>query len=260
RINATRFLLRVSAFIQTLPVLIMKPDDLVEFSRQSYARPADIESWAEDELVDSGLAPDEIDLLSDLPKKTGNLLLLGVGGGREAIPLAKMGFHVTGVDYVPAMVELTIENGAKRGVHIEGLVQEISKLEAPPETYDVIWISRSMYSCVPTRERRVEMVKRIACALKPDGYFLCQFHRGKITKESAKLIFLRRLIAACTLGNTKYEKGDMLHLNVEFLHAFSEEDTLRSELEEGGFEVVHIQTDINPIRGGAVCRKPLAIP
>ena len=53
-----------------------------------------------------GLNDDEQKLLAELPEATGkNLLLLGVGGGREAIPLAGMGFRVTGVDYAAAMVE-----------------------------------------------------------------------------------------------------------------------------------------------------------
>jgi SAM-dependent methyltransferase len=255
RIKAADLLLRLGAFLQSLPVVVMRPDDLVEFSRRSYAKPQDVESWTVDELVDSGLTPDELNLLSDLPQKTGKLLLLGVGGGREAIPLAKMGFEVTGVDYVAGMVEGAQKNAERRGIKIEGLVQEISHLAVPAETYDVVWISRSMFSCVPTRERRVEMVRRIARALKPGGYFLCQFHRGSYPQISKKGLWLRRLIAALTLGNTKYEQGDILFLNVEFLHVFKDEQALRSELEEGGLNVIRVQTEINPIRGGAVCRK-----
>lgn len=45
RISLSRFLIQLGAFVQSLPVLVMRPDDLVEFSRQSYARPHDIEGW-----------------------------------------------------------------------------------------------------------------------------------------------------------------------------------------------------------------------
>jgi len=255
RIKLARYLLRLGSFIQSLPVLVMKPDDLVEFSRQSYANPQDVEGWAEDSLVDSGLHADELDLLSDIPEKSGKLLLLGIGGGREALVLAKMGYQVTGVDYVPGMVERAKENAAKRGIEIEGLVQEISNLDVPAATYDVVWISRSMYSCVPTRARRVAMVKQIAQALKPGGYFLCQFQRGPGKQYSWKVRFLRRVIAAFTLGNRAYEEGDILWLNVEFLHVFTSEDEIRAELEEGGLQVLRIQTEVNPVRAGAVCRK-----
>lgn len=256
RIKFGKFLIRLGSFIESLPVAVMKPDDLIEFSRQSYHSKEDVESWAVDDLVDSGLAPDELDLLADLPKKTGKLLLLGVGGGRDAIALAKLGFDVTGVDYVPEMVDRAMENARKRGVPIEGMVQEISKLDVPSGIYDVVWISRSMYSCIPTRVRRVEMVSRVANALMPGGYFLCQFHRGDNHQYSEKGMLLRKLIAALTLGNREIEPGDHLFLNVEFLHEFHSLEELRSEIEDGGLVVTRFQTEVNPTRAGAVCRKP----
>jgi 2-polyprenyl-3-methyl-5-hydroxy-6-metoxy-1,4-benzoquinol methylase len=258
RIRLARFLLQLADFIQSLPVVVMKPDDLVEFSRQSYDRPHNVEAWAEDGLVDSGLSREEAELIAEVPAATGNLLLLGLGGGREAIPLARMGFRVTGVDYVAAMVDRAKDNAARRGVQIEGLVQEISQLDVPAGTYDVVWLSRHMYSCVPTRARRVAMVRRIARALKPGGLFLCQFQwnpGARLMTRAGRL--LRRLVAAGTLGNLAYEEGDILWLRVEFVHQFSSEDALRSELEEGGLAVLHIKTSGASIKGSAVCQKNL---
>jgi SAM-dependent methyltransferase len=240
----------------------MKPDDLVEFSRQTYARPHNIEAWSEDSLINAGLSAEEQELLDlavqggdGLRATEGDLLLLGVGGGREAIPLARMGFRVTGVDYVPALVERAVHNAAERGVQIQGLVQEISRLDVPAGAYDVVWLSRAMYSCVPTRTRRVAMVRRIARALKPGGLLLCQFHWNPRPKTTRAGRLLRRLVALATLGNLAYEEGDVLWLRVEFVHAFSSLDRLRSELEDGGMGVLHIQTKPNSARGGAVCRK-----
>ena len=256
RLDLAHGLLRLGAFIQSLPVVVMRPDDLVEFSRQTYARPHNVESWAEDSLVDSGLSDHERDLLAAVPATTGDLLLLGVGGGREAIPLARMGFRVMGVDYVAAMVERAKENAARRGISIEGLVQEISRLDVPESAYDVVWLSRAMYSCVPTRARRVRMVQRIARALRPGGLFLCQFHWRPAPRPVGKGALVRKLAAACTLGNLAYEEGDILWLNVEFVHEFSSEDAIRSELEEGGLSVVRVKTDQTP-RGMAVCTKSL---
>ena len=254
RVSLARVLLRLGAFIQSLTVVVMRPDDLVEFSRQSYAKPGRATGWAEDALVDSGLSAEELELLAAVPAPTGNLLLLGVGGGREAIPLARLGFQVTGVDYVPVMVDKARENAARRGLEIEGLVQEISRLDVPAGAYDVVWLSRAMYSCVPTRARRVQMVRRIARALKPDGVFLCQFHWRSVRRPPGRGELVRRVIAACTLGNLAYEMGDTLWLNVEFVHEFTSEDAIRSELEEGGLSAVWIKTDQTQ-RGRAVCRK-----
>ncbi len=257
RIRLARFLLQLGDFLQSLPVVVMKPDDLVEFSRQTYARPHNLDAWVEDDLVDSGLGPDELDLLDEVPEPSGELLLLGVGGGREAIPLIRMGYRVTGVDHVAAMVDRARENATRRGVQIEGLVQEISRLDVPAGAYDVVWLSRSMYSCVPTRARRVEMVRRIARALKPGGFFLCQFHWDPRPRSTSMGRLLRRLVAVCTLGNLTYEEGDMLWGHIEFIHAFTSEDAVRAELEAGGLSVLRIHTAPTSVRGGAVCRKGL---
>jgi SAM-dependent methyltransferase len=258
RIRFSRFLLRMGEFIQTLPIIIMKPDDLVEFSRQSYAKPGDVESWSEDALVNTGLNTEEHDLLKRISNKKGNLLLLGIGGGREAIPMAEMGFQVTGVDYIPAMVERAKENAIQRGVKIEGMVQEISQLDVPQAAFDVVWISKFMYSCIPTRARRVQMVQRICSALKPGGEFVCQFQIWTGAENRSKAERLRRLIAASPIGNRAYEDGDKLWLNVEFVHVFGSDDEVRSELEEGGLDVTHIKFDSASIRGAAVAvKKPI---
>lgn len=145
RITLGRFLIRLGKFVQSLAVMVMRPDDLVEFGRQMYTRPHNVASWGRPELVYRGLGLNETALLEHLPLKQGRLLLLGVGGGREAIPLAQMGFDVTGVDFVPGMVEKARENAAQRGVRIEGLVQEISKLDVPDGAYDVVWLCAAMY-------------------------------------------------------------------------------------------------------------------
>lgn len=254
RIAISRFLIRLGRFIQSLPVVVMRPNDLTEFGRQTYAKSEDVESWVGKDVVSAGLTREEMILLNKIPLKQGQLLLLGVGGGREAIPFAKMGFQVTGVDFVPEMVEKAIENARKDGVKLEGIVQEISRLDVPADSYDIIFLSAAMYSCVPTRNRRVEMLKRIQKALKSEGFFMCQFHWDNKGGASTKVEFVRKAIAFFTLGNFWYEKGDMLWGNAEFIHAFSSGDELKSEFKQGGFEVVHIHIP-EGIRGGAVLQK-----
>lgn len=255
RINRARFFIRLGNFIQSLPVVMMKPDELIEFSRQTYARSGNVQAWREKTLVDSGLNQGELALINSVPDKDGNLLLLGVGGGREAVAFAKMGFSVTGVDFIEEMANGAKVEGAKRGVTINALVQEISHLLVTDNFYNVVWISNGMYSSLPTRKRRVEMVRRILKALKPDGYFLCQFHKDPRVIPPRNGIILRRFIAALTLGNTQYEPGDILWQNIEFLHSFRSEHDVKSELEEGGFSVVKYVVDERYNRPGFICRK-----
>jgi len=257
RVRNARFLLGLGTFIQSLPVVVMNPDDLIEFSRRSYEKPGDVDSWAEDPFVDSGLTEDEKALIDAAPTRSGKLLLLGAGGGREAIPFTQMGFEVTGVDFIPGSVERLIENGRKRGLTIHGLTQEISQLSVSKDNYDIVWISRDMYSCIPNRSRRVAMVQRIHDALKPGGYFLCQYHLNPAMYPSPRGIKLRRLIAILTLGNYQYEPGDCLWQNIEFLHAFSSEEQVRSEIEAGGLRAECFPANKSPSRKAVICVKPV---
>ena len=255
RVFFAYLLIRLGRFMQSLAVMVMRPDDLVEFSRRTYSKSKCVESWGKKDMLDSGLSSNEMDLLKKVCIKEGRLLLLGVGGGREAIPLVQKGFEVTGVDFIPEMVEKSIKNATQRGLKINGVVQEISKLNFPNGSFDIVWLSAAMYSCVPTEKRRVEMLKKIHRILKSEGCFVCQFHIDERSGFSQKVEFARKVFGFFTLGNLWYEKGDMLWGDVEFIHAFSSEDELRSEFKNGGFEVVHLHIPERGIRGGAVMKR-----
>ena len=86
-----------------------------------------------------------------------------------------MGFDVTGVDFVPEMVERAKEHALKHGVRISGLVQDMSNLKIPENRYDVIWLSSSTYSLVPTKAGRINLLRKIQDSLAPGGCFVCEF-------------------------------------------------------------------------------------
>ncbi len=255
RILLARFLISLGGFIRSLAVTLMRPDDLIEFTRQAYTQDVSITKCGRRALVESSLHRDELELFEKIHIRKGRFLVLGVGGGREAIPFAHMGFEVTGLDFVPEMVERAKENAAKKGLKITGLVQDISKIQLPENSYDIIWLSAAMYSCIPTQKRRVEMLKRINKGLKPDGYFVCQFQMQQGKTYSRMGDFFRRTFAFVTLGNLSYERGDMLWGGVEFIHAFASEQELRQEFENGRFEVKHFCIPESGMRGGAVLKR-----
>ena len=257
RIHVARFLTRLGGFIQGLAIRVMRPDDLIEFGRQSYARPSQVNHWGSEEVAGGGLGSFETGLLDKVPVRQGRLLLLTVGGGREAVPLAHLGFAVTGVDFIPELVEKAKENAARQGVTIEGLVQEISQLEVPPGSYDLVWLSNLMYSAIPTRRRRVQMLRRIHQALAPSGYFICTFRWGPPYRFSPVAEFVRKVFAFLTLGNLWFEPGDD-HTGYEFFHVFSSEAALLSEFGEAGLTVMTLQVPEGwrGGRGGAVLQAP----
>jgi SAM-dependent methyltransferase len=249
-----KFLVRTGRFIQSLAVVVMRPRDLIEFTRLTYAHPRDIQGWADRDLVDSGLTPAEESLLKKVPLAGGRVLVLGSGGGREAIVLARRGFKVTGIDFVPGMVESAVANARDRGVEIDGLVQDITMLNVPERSFDIVWLTAGLYSLVPTRKLRVTLLKRIGSTLREGGYCICGFYRSGDRRPTSQGAILRKIVQYVTLGNFHYEKGDILLANIEFAHAFSSEDELREEFSRAGFDVLYLYFPREMGRGEAVLR------
>lgn len=253
-------MIRLGRLLQSLALMIMRPDDSIEFGRRDYGRSASLDAWAKDGLVDSGLEPEEKELLMDIPLRAADVLVLGAGGGRDSLPFARMGHRVTAVDFVPGMVERAEDNARRRGLRLTGIVQEVSRVDFPSESFDLVFLSAAMYSSVPTRRRRVAMLERIRAVLRPQGYFVCQFSWKPGLSLNPKAEFLKKLVAGATLGYHGYERGDQLWGNVEFQHFFSSRPELEAEFAEGGFEIMKIRLPDGEIRGGAVLRKSDAGP
>lgn len=248
-------ILSFGGFIKSLAVVIMRPSDLIEFSRRTYTQQSSVAGWASADVIRSGLNSDEEALLKKIPLRKGRLLILGVGGGREAIPLARMGFAVTGLDFIAEMVEKAKDNARRNGVTMDGLVQELSHLDLTCETYDIIWLSAAMYSCVPTRKRRTAMLRKIHESLKPGGFFVCQFHWDERAGQNYLAELLRKAFAFLTFGNFHYEAGDRLWFHCEFIHAFGSAEKLQSEFTEVGFAIIDFST-FGASGGGAILEKP----
>lgn len=239
RVSLGKFLIRLGRFISSLALMVMRPDDLVELGRQTYARSEEVNFWGSDEIINKGLHPMEKMGLEKINLTQGKVLILGLGGGREAIPLAKMGFSVTGIDFVPEMIDMAKENAARHGVQLDTRVGDLAHLAPPPATFDLVWLSDRMYSCIPTRKRRVEMLRMMHQALRPGGFFACMFYWYPPLRFSPRVDWLRKIFAYLTLGNLWYEPGDVLQGDREFIHRFRDESELSSEFTEAGFEVFH---------------------
>ncbi|MGA9754291.1 MAG: class I SAM-dependent methyltransferase [Desulfobaccales bacterium] len=231
----------------------MRPKDLVELNRQRYFRPGAIDEWGKEELVADGLHPVEQEMLEGIPLKSGRVLILGVGGGREAIALARMGFEVVGLDFSPEMVAQAQKNAARHSINLKGMVQEFSSLEVPAGSFDLMVLFAAMYSSIPTRRKRIQMLTKINRGLKPGGYFLCQFQFDPKPHINYRAISARKIFARLTGGNRDYEVGDVIW-GSEFSHIFQSTDDLRDEFIEAGFEVVSLNIS-EPGWSGAILRK-----
>lgn len=76
-------------------------------------------------------------LLQLAGRSTGNVLDLGCGPGRFAVPLAKAGFNVTGLDRTRMLLDRGMEYAAAQGVQVEWLQDDMRQF-VRPDTYDIV--------------------------------------------------------------------------------------------------------------------------
>jgi len=255
RIALVRALIRLGGVVQSLALPVMRPRDLVGLNRLHYTRPEVVELLSADDYVDGGLTPGEAALLERPPPRQGRLLDLGAGAGREAIALARMGFEVTCIDFLPAMTEKTKANAARHGVRIEALTQEVTGLDLPAGSFDIAWLTSQMYSSIPGQAGRVRMLQGIAHVLKPSGIFACQFRWHPPFSKTRVADLARRVVAVVSAGYVRFQNGDQLLGNKEFAHAFSSEAELQAEFAHGGFDVLDLRFDEQMWCGWAVLKK-----
>lgn len=100
--------------------------------------------------------------LGDQPLK---ILDVGVGTGFLALPLAKLGHQVTGLDQSPRMLEIARQKAEANGLAVELCLGDAEAPDFPDETFDVV-INRWVIWLLPNPEQAMQEWLRIT---KPGG-------------------------------------------------------------------------------------------
>ncbi|WP_127531402.1 class I SAM-dependent methyltransferase [Paenibacillus kobensis] len=112
------------------------------------------------------------DLIAILNLKAGDRILdLGCGQGRIAIPLAKMGFRVTGYDGAAALINRAKQRAVDEKVDIEFIQADMRQLKMP-DTFDAVINLGTAFGYVPKEEEDEQIIKSIYESLKPKGQFV----------------------------------------------------------------------------------------
>lgn len=129
--------------------------------------------WADiyDEFYDS--VPDETDCIECLATLAGRgpVLELGIGSGRIALPLARRGIEVHGIDSSPNMVgRLRKKPGSDRVVVQIGDFADV----AVEGKYTLIYVVFNTFFHLNTQEDQVRCVVNAAQHLSADGLFVVE--------------------------------------------------------------------------------------
>lgn len=101
------------------------------------------------------------------------VLDLCCGEGRHAVPIAKQGFHVVGLDINPVALRMATEYASKERVSVDWFEGDMRHI--PCETgYDGIYCIGYTFGCLETDDDNQAVLNSAARALKPEGRLLLQ--------------------------------------------------------------------------------------
>lgn len=101
----------------------------------------------------------------------GSVLELGVGTGRLAIPIARTGCPVTGIDSSAAMLEKCRQKAADTNVQL--LLGDMVNAQ-PDQEFAVVLIAYNTIFSLPSAQRQQALFDAVARRLSPDGVFVIE--------------------------------------------------------------------------------------
>jgi SAM-dependent methyltransferase len=150
------------------PLTLPPPERIVAGVRAKWAAPAEVRHLAADSAP--ALEAWEQDVFDRLVAPGARVLVIGCGGGRESLALAERGCRVTGIDFVPALVEEARRRAAGAGLAatFEATTAEELALRLPA-AFDAVLATTPVYEQTPGRARRIAFLRALRRLTAPDG-------------------------------------------------------------------------------------------
>jgi SAM-dependent methyltransferase len=122
------------------------------------------------ELFDPAVVEPAVHLLADLAG-SGAALEFGIGTGRIALPLSRLGVPVHGVELSPAMVARL--RAQPDGPEIPVTVGDFATTTVG-ETFGLVYLLRNTITNLTSQDEQVEAFRNAAAHLQPGGHFLVE--------------------------------------------------------------------------------------
>jgi SAM-dependent methyltransferase len=169
---------------------------------------------------------------------SGTILVLGAGVGRESIALAERGFLVVGLDINRESLYVASQQAMIRGLYPVFAQADFLAVPIGPGRVDYIFMSGIMYSSIPGRQQRQAWLQNLRTCMNDHGLLVLNFliARGIETRTHRLIHRFNRRLMTLPGSNQSYQLGDTCFQN-HFLHAFVDEEEIRSELCDAGATV-----------------------
>ncbi|MBI3321582.1 MAG: class I SAM-dependent methyltransferase [Candidatus Omnitrophica bacterium] len=107
-------------------------------------------------------------------KKAHRVLDIGCGAGRHMLELAKRGYHVSGFDLRPEMVEFVKEQARKAKIDAEVTVGNLREVPVSG-TFDLAICLMDTFRFLLTNRDIIEHLRLVGERLSPDGLYIADF-------------------------------------------------------------------------------------
>jgi SAM-dependent methyltransferase len=227
--------LRLSDVFYNLLPVFCPPHTLSRMVRGYYER-----VYTTDQTSDSvnprlySLEDWERELLDRYGIRSGRMLVLGAGRGREGIAISRRGLHVVAVESNPAAVRLGRRVAAQCGTPVQFFQADFLDLPFVAGSFDYAFLADLMYSATPGRAQRQAWLKALLSLLTPGGLLVLSFAVEYPTSGSRG--FRHQISSAVSrLPGTSetYEDGDTCYAG-HYLHVFPDEAAVHAELSGSG--------------------------
>ncbi len=117
--------------------------------------------------------------------KTKKILDLACGFGRHAIPLSKLGYNITGVDYSKYFIKKATGAAKKVGAKVKFLQKDIRKLNFKNE-FNVIYCMFTSFGYFESEGEHLKTLKNVYRGLKNGGEFLLDLPNLRAIEKQVK--------------------------------------------------------------------------
>ena len=144
-------------------------------------------------------------LLGDVAGK--RILDVGCGQGEDAMILARLGAHVTGLDVSPGAIDMAKQRAAINGVsqRTRFFCAPLTDARLPEQSFDVIWIDNVLHHVLDDLEPTLRALLRAA---KPGATILC-IEPVNLNRTLRRIRFLVPVHTEVTPGERPLEKADL---------------------------------------------------
>jgi ubiquinone/menaquinone biosynthesis C-methylase UbiE len=115
-----------------------------------------------------------VTLLREMMLPEQRVLDAGCGYGRIAIPLAKAGYDVTGLDHSDVMLRVARERTEAANVAVRWIRESMCRMPLPDGSFDVVLCLWSAFHELLEEEEQIAALKEMHRVLRPGGWALIE--------------------------------------------------------------------------------------